>query len=198
MKIWEDRDSTKSHVGLTNEAAAVIGLLSMGIDDLDEIAGLLLGRGSLKGKRRFAELVSHSRNPVILRAKIRPPSDLSGEIKNAIRCPTCGCKVFFVPCRYCSGIGFSAVYTDVQEDDNRASSPTRHLPGTAGKLMVLAARAEMGEPLWHPADGAWPWPVRGGRFRNLGGILARCRELAEDIWCVPEGEEGPEVSDLLT
>ena len=80
--------------------------------------------------------------------------------------------------------------------DESASEPTRHLPGTSGKLMVLTARASIGEPLFHPDDGRWASPGLGGRGRCLESILTRCQETADDTWCVPEGEEGPVVSEM--
>ena len=33
-----------------------------------------------------------------------------------------------------------------------SSGPTRYEPGTPGKIDILAARLEAGEPLWHPQD----------------------------------------------
>lgn len=197
MKIWLT-DNHHSYLDLTEAAQAVIGLLSMGIDDLDEIAGLLLGKASVRGKRRFAELVSASSHPIIMEAKLSPPSDLAGPISRAIWCQTCGCHIFFVPCRFCSCVQFAEVYTDVQDSDRWASVPTRHLPGSAGKQMVLAARAALGEPLWHPHDGKWQQPAKCDRFDSLATILTRCQDTEVDSWCVPEGEEGPAADVLLT
>lgn len=34
----------------------------------------------------------------------------------------------------------------------KAKKPTKHLPGTPGKIDVLAARMLAGEELWHPDD----------------------------------------------
>lgn len=43
--------------------------------------------------------------------------------------------------------------TDAGFVERRPSSgPTNHAPGTWGKVEVLAARLEAGEPLWHPDD----------------------------------------------
>lgn len=70
--------------------------------------------------------------------------------------------------------------------------PTRHLPGTAGKLRVLRRRAMRGEALFHPldarmdADGAARIPVLApGNFRIIGWQIVeektwRARQPAEE------------------
>lgn len=198
IRVWLRKESHKTFRELSPQAQAVIGLLSMGVEDLDEIAGLLMGKASYEAKRRLAEIVSVSPNPVIMRCKIHPPDGMVAEIKKPIRCPICGNRVFFVPCQFCCCIPDSVAYTDVQDDAPTSSRPTRFLPGTPGKLMVLAARAALGESLWHPEDGRWPWPLRGGRVRCLGDILTRCQETEEEFFCVPEDETGPDVDAILT
>jgi hypothetical protein len=44
-----------------------------------------------------------------------------------------------------------------------AFRPTAHLPGTEGKVAVMAARAAAGLPLFHPDDARPPESVAAGR-----------------------------------
>lgn len=41
-----------------------------------------------------------------------------------------------------------------QGKEDRDYSATKAMPGTAEKLDILAARLQMGLPLWHPRDRA--------------------------------------------
>lgn len=57
-------------------------------------------------------------------------------------------------------IGREDVKLDEFEDEKAepfvpAKFPTGHLPGTAGKMEVMAARFERGECLFHRDDGIW-------------------------------------------
>ena len=53
--------------------------------------------------------------------------------------------------------------------------PTRHAPGTPGKVAVMAARVKAGEQLFHPDDGPPPCPTADDRLAAFLGELARRR-----------------------
>lgn len=195
MKVWTSKRH-ESYMSLTDEARAVVALLGMGTTDLDEIARVIPGHGSKKAKRRFAQVISVSRDPVIVQCKAHSPRDMSAPLVRPVRCPSCGWKIFFVPCQFCCSIDFPKWYTDVHADEEYASEPTRFLPGTPGKMMVMQARLALGEPLFNPSDGKWDRPIRGGRFRCLSDLLERSQEAEEDAWCIPEDEVGPSDEDL--
>jgi hypothetical protein len=51
-----------------------------------------------------------------------------------------------------------------------APEPTTHLPGTADKIAVLAARVRRGEDLHHPADTDWTDP-EAAHTEQIGQVL---------------------------
>src|SRR5262245_56459506 len=64
--------------------------------------------------------------------------------------------------------------------------PTRHSPGTAGKVAVLAWRARHGYGLWHPddatgEDAAASPPCRQRGPRGGGRPRERCRTLPKYV-----------------
>lgn len=168
---------------------AVIGLWFMGVRDVCVVAALIGGR------RGFVQSVVSSKSAVIRHCLEDPPPDLMAEIRSPVRCPGCGCRIFCVPCRYCSGIKVRKVYTEVQGGGERASRATRHLPGTPGKLAVLQARASAGEPLWHPDDRPLPHALRNDRIRGAE-LVTKCQLTDDDMWCCPEDEVGPKAWEL--
>lgn len=195
MRIWRYRTSHNTYTHLTDEALAVIGLWSMGFRDEGYVAERIRGLSSVRRKRDFVRRVLESRSPTIRSCLDSPPRELVAEIQGVVRCPGCGGKIFCVPCRYCTSISISRGYTEVQVVGSWASRPTRHLPGTAGKLSVLQSRAAAGEPLWHPEDSRLPWPLRNDRIRRVE-IVTRCHSTDEDFWCCPEDEVAPDVCEL--
>ena len=195
MRIWQRRCSQNTHAHLTDEAVAVVGLWSMGFRDIRYVAERIRGLSCEREKRGFVRRVVESRNVVIQNCLAAPPVEMAAEIKGVVRCPGCGAKIFCVPCRFCSSIGVLSGYTEVQVVGAWASRPTRHLPGTAGKLSVLQSRAAAGEPLWHPEDSRLPWPLRNDRVRRVE-LVTRCHLTDEDVWCCPEDEVGPDVTEL--
>jgi len=52
-------------------------------------------------------------------------------------------------------------------EQRQSSGPTTHQPGTPGKVEVLKARLEAGEPLWHPADPVVKLRRRGWESSNV-------------------------------
>lgn len=60
-----------------------------------------------------------------------------------------------------------------------ASSPTDAPPGTEAKVLVLLARREAGEELWHPLDRAEAAPTPSDLLRRQGRPPGRGREGGE-------------------
>ncbi len=153
-KVYAKELRRPSH--LTWAAKAVLGLNGMGVTEPVLVAEALgmTSEYDILQVTKFIERLRSSKNLVIVEMlkgvlPLKYAVGLPGD--NRVCCVYCGKYASYVPCVNCSPEERESS-REVDTPLLPCTEPTSHLPGTIGKLQVMADRVARGEAPCHPKD----------------------------------------------